>query len=335
MRTAAPGAFAAVSSRRRPAALDPPGGGLSLGPDCTHTFLARSGLPSAPWSSVCCSRRRAGSVQASSGRSKLSSGPSSCTGRLSTCASRSCTTSTSCAISSARGAVFVESEESVPEGATLVLSAHGVAPAVRAGRGRRSARDDRRDVPARHEGARGDEALRGRGLHRRPDRPRGPRGGRRHPGARRPTLSASSARSPRRRRSRCPIPARIAYVTQTTLSVDETAEIVAVLQAPVPGDRAPPTRGHLLRDDEPPGRGQGARGRGRPAARDRLGEQLELEAARRGRAGGGRRVAPDRRRDRDRRALARRARDGRRHGGRLGAGAARRRASATGSAPAA
>src|SRR5437870_8884606 len=29
-----------------------------------------------------------------------------------------------------RGAVFVESEASVPEGARLVLSAHGVAPAV-------------------------------------------------------------------------------------------------------------------------------------------------------------------------------------------------------------
>ena len=30
-----------------------------------------------------------------------------------------------------RGAIFVESEASVPEGATLVLSAHGVSPAVR------------------------------------------------------------------------------------------------------------------------------------------------------------------------------------------------------------
>jgi 4-hydroxy-3-methylbut-2-en-1-yl diphosphate reductase len=29
-----------------------------------------------------------------------------------------------------RGAVFVESEEAVPEGSMLVLSAHGVAPAV-------------------------------------------------------------------------------------------------------------------------------------------------------------------------------------------------------------
>src|SRR5919198_6605511 len=32
----------------------------------------------------------------------------------------------------ARGAVFVEDEREAPEGATLVLSAHGVAPTVRA-----------------------------------------------------------------------------------------------------------------------------------------------------------------------------------------------------------
>ena len=32
-------------------------------------------------------------------------------------------------------------------------------------------------------------------------------------------------------------PARVAYVTQTTLSVDETAEIVATLRRALPGDR--------------------------------------------------------------------------------------------------
>ena len=39
-----------------------------------------------------------------------------------------------------RGAVFVESEEDVPEGAVLVLSAHGVAPAVRTRAERRGLR---------------------------------------------------------------------------------------------------------------------------------------------------------------------------------------------------
>src|ERR1700756_1090334 len=39
-----------------------------------------------------------------------------------------------------RGAVFVESEEEVPEGATVVFSAHGVAPSVIAGAMRRQLR---------------------------------------------------------------------------------------------------------------------------------------------------------------------------------------------------
>ena len=37
----------------------------------------------------------------------------------------------------AKGAVFVESEEEVPEGAVCVLSAHGVSPAVYENAGRR------------------------------------------------------------------------------------------------------------------------------------------------------------------------------------------------------
>ena len=78
----------------------------------------------------------------------------------------------------ARGAIFVDSEEEAPQGATIVYSAHGVAP-VRERRlaGARPQRD-RRDVPARDEGARPGSALRRRRLHRPPDRPRRPRGGR-------------------------------------------------------------------------------------------------------------------------------------------------------------
>ena len=34
-----------------------------------------------------------------------------------------------------------------------------------------------------------------------------------------------------------PIRHRLAFITQTTLSVDDTAEIVAILRAPLPGDR--------------------------------------------------------------------------------------------------
>ena len=51
---------------------------------------------------------------------------------------------------------------------------------------------------------------------------------------------------------------RLAYVTQTTLSVDDTAGIVAVLRA-LPGDRRAAQGGHLLRHHQPPARGEGDR----------------------------------------------------------------------------
>ena len=52
-----------------------------------------------------------------------------------------------------RGAIFVEELDEVPQGATVVFSAHGVSPAVHAEAGRPRAQDDRRDLPAGHQGA--------------------------------------------------------------------------------------------------------------------------------------------------------------------------------------
>ena len=74
----------------------------------------------------------------------------------------------------ARGAIFVESEAEAPPGATIVFSAHGVAPAVHTSVGRAIAQRHRRNLPARHEGARTGSAVRRRRLHRRADRPRRP-----------------------------------------------------------------------------------------------------------------------------------------------------------------
>ena len=59
-------------------------------------------------------------------------------------------------------------------------------------------------------------------------------------------------------RSRCAIPQRLAFVTQTTLSVDDTAAIVAALRRALPGAAGAAQGRHLLRDPEPAGRGQAA-----------------------------------------------------------------------------
>jgi len=100
-------------------------------------------------------------------------------------------------------------------------------------------------------------------------------------------------------------PARVAYVTQTTLSVDETAEIVRCLRERFPTIVAPRKEDICYATTKPPASREGDARLDRPAARDRLAQQLELEPARRDRPGRRRRRLPDRRRERDRRDLAR------------------------------
>ena len=56
--------------------------------------------------------------------------------------------------------------------------------------------------------------------------------------------------------SRCATPDKLAYVTQTTLSVDDAATIVAALQAALSRHRRAEEGRHLLRHAEPPGRGE-------------------------------------------------------------------------------
>ena len=132
-----------------------------------------------------------------------------------------------------RGAIFVEEETEVPEGAVCVFSAHGVAPSVRAGAAGAQPADDRRDLPARHEGAPRGGALRRAGLHDRARRPRRARGGRRHDGR---GTRADRARSGRagRRGPQIDDPERVAYVTQTTLAVGETSAILDRLRERFP-----------------------------------------------------------------------------------------------------
>ena len=77
-------------------------------------------------------------------------------------------------------------------------------------------------------------------------------------------------------------PNKVIWLSQTTLSVDETMETVRPAAGEVPDAAGPAQRRHLLRHPEPPGRGQGDGARVRPGDRGRLAQLVELGAAGRG-----------------------------------------------------
>jgi 4-hydroxy-3-methylbut-2-enyl diphosphate reductase len=138
----------------------------------------------------------------------------------------------------ARGAVFVEDETEVPPGATVVLSAHGVAPQVYANaEARRLTTIDatcplvtKVHVQARRYAAEGYRVvLIGHAGHEEVVGTMGEA-----PEAIVLVESVDDAEA-----LDLPEAARVAYITQTTLSVDETAEIVEVLRRRFPGIRAP------------------------------------------------------------------------------------------------
>jgi 4-hydroxy-3-methylbut-2-enyl diphosphate reductase len=137
-----------------------------------------------------------------------------------------------------RGAVFVEDEADVPVDATVVLSAHGVAPSVYA-----NAADRRLNtidatcplvtkvhVQARRFAADGYRVLLiGHAGHEEVVGTMGEA-----PDAITLVQSIEDAEA-----VELPPGAPVAYITQTTLSVDETAEIIEVLRRRFPGIRAP------------------------------------------------------------------------------------------------
>src|SRR5687768_9832266 len=138
----------------------------------------------------------------------------------------------------ARGAIFVDSEEEAPVGATIVFSAHGVAPAVQeasAGLGhnvidatcplvtkvhvqaRRYAADGYTVILVGHAGH--EEVVGTMGEA---------------PEATVLVQDVAEAEA-----LELPPGARVAYITQTTLSVDETGEIIGVLRRRFPDIHAP------------------------------------------------------------------------------------------------
>jgi 4-hydroxy-3-methylbut-2-enyl diphosphate reductase len=138
-----------------------------------------------------------------------------------------------------KGAVFVDDETEVPEGALVVLSAHGVAPEVYANasaRGlsvidatcplvtkvhleaRRFAREGQTILLIGHEGHEEVVGTSGQAPER-----------------------VILVGSPDEARTvEVPDPTNVSYLTQTTLSVDETNEIISVLRARFPSIQAPP-----------------------------------------------------------------------------------------------
>ncbi|HEV7648979.1 MAG TPA: 4-hydroxy-3-methylbut-2-enyl diphosphate reductase [Actinophytocola sp.] len=136
------------------------------------------------------------------------------------------------------GAVFVDELDEVPPGATVVFSAHGVSPAVRSQAGHRELRVIDATCPlvtkvhaeARRFAARGDTVLLiGHGGHEEVEG----------------TLGEAPARTllvqdvAEAWTVEVPDPARVSYLTQTTLAADETEEIVAVLRSRFPALRGP------------------------------------------------------------------------------------------------
>jgi 4-hydroxy-3-methylbut-2-en-1-yl diphosphate reductase len=138
----------------------------------------------------------------------------------------------------ARGAVFVDEETEVPEGETVVFSAHGVAPSVHANATLRRLNTidatcplvTKVHVQARRYAADGyTVVLIGHAGHEEVVGTMGE-------APQSITLVESVADV---ERLELPSETRLAYVTQTTLSVDETAEIIAALRRRFPDIHAP------------------------------------------------------------------------------------------------
>jgi 4-hydroxy-3-methylbut-2-enyl diphosphate reductase len=134
---------------------------------------------------------------------------------------------------SERGAIFVEEETEVPEGALVVFSAHGVAPAVHDNAARRDLRTidatcplvTKVHVSARKFAEQGYSIiLIGHAGHEEVEGTTGEA----------PDSITLVETIEEAERVEVPDPDHVAFITQTTLSVDETGEIIAVLRQRFP-----------------------------------------------------------------------------------------------------
>jgi 4-hydroxy-3-methylbut-2-en-1-yl diphosphate reductase len=137
-----------------------------------------------------------------------------------------------------RGAIFVDSEEEAPEGATIVFSAHGVAPVVHANAAARRLKTidatcplvTKVHVQAKRYAAEGYTViLIGHAGHEEVEGTMGE--------APDSTILIESVEDAEA--LDFPADAKLAYITQTTLSVDETGEVIKVLRRRFPSIHAP------------------------------------------------------------------------------------------------
>jgi 4-hydroxy-3-methylbut-2-enyl diphosphate reductase len=139
-----------------------------------------------------------------------------------------------------RGAVFVDEVDDVPRGATVIFSAHGVSPKVRA----RAAERDLKVIDAtcplvskvhaearRFAASNFDIVLVGHEGHEEVDGTSGEAPDRTHVIASPDEVTGL----------RIDDPERVAYLTQTTLAVDDTASVIDALRARFPAAVGPPS----------------------------------------------------------------------------------------------
>jgi 4-hydroxy-3-methylbut-2-enyl diphosphate reductase len=138
----------------------------------------------------------------------------------------------------ARGAIFVDRVTEVPEGSTVVFSAHGVAPSVHANAGARQLQTIDATCPLvtkvhvqarRYAGEGYTVLLIGHAGHEEVIGTMGEA----------PDSIVLVESVDDVERLEYDVTAKLAYVTQTTLSVDETAEIITALRARFPNIHAP------------------------------------------------------------------------------------------------
>ena len=177
-----------------------------------------------------------------------------------------------------RGAVFVDELEEIPPGAMTVFSAHGVArrveqvaaerglPVIDAtcplvakvhNEGRRYAAQGREIVLVGHAGHAEVEGTIGQ-----------------VPGKVHLVQTVDDVAE-----LEVADPDKLAYITQTTLSVDDTRGIIAALKAALPDHRRPGCARHLLCDAEPPAGGARAGAGGRHDPGGRVAQLVQLQPA--------------------------------------------------------